>query len=70
MESGLFGWYLNQHRKRFTSAFLAGHALRAVVDSPILDGVADTYNNPLVRKAVTRLLGSALAGSSVNTAKV
>lgn len=68
-EAKAWNWYLNQHRKRFTSAFVAGHALRAVVDSPILDGVADTFNNPLVRKAVTKLLGSALAGSSVNAAK-
>lgn len=65
-EQKAWSWYVNQHRKRFTGAFLAGHALRAVVDSPILDGVADAYNNPFVRKAVVKLLGSALAGSSVS----
>jgi hypothetical protein len=67
-ETKAFGWYLNQHRKRFTTSFVAGHALRAVVDSPVLDGLADTYNNPFVRKAVVKLLGSALAGSNVNSA--
>ncbi len=67
-EAKAFGWYLNQHRKRFTASFLAGHALRAVIESPVLDGLADTYNNPLVRKAVVKLLGSALAGSNVNSA--
>ncbi|GMU61444.1 MAG: geranylgeranyl reductase [Myxococcaceae bacterium] len=64
-EKKAWSWYTNQHRKRFTGAFLAGHALRAVVDSTLLDHVADAYNNPMVRRAVTRLLGSALAGSAV-----
>lgn len=64
-EKKAWGWYVNQHRKRFTGAFLAGHALRAVIGSSLLDHVADAYNNPTVRKAVTKLLGSALAGSAV-----
>lgn len=68
-EKKAWSWYVNQHRKRFTGAFLAGHALRAVVDSTLLDHVADAYNNPTVRKAVTKLLGSALAGSSVGVAQ-
>lgn len=67
-EKKAWAWYVNQHRKRFTGAFLAGHVLRAVIDSPILDAVADAYNNPFVRKAVVKLLGSALAGSSVSEA--
>ena len=58
--------YVQKHRKRFTGAFLAGHALRAVIDSPVLDNIADVYNQPLVRKLVVKLLGSALAGSTVN----
>jgi menaquinone-9 beta-reductase len=65
-EAQAWAWYLGQHRRRFTPGFLAGHALRAVVASPILDGVADAYNNPLVRKAVVKFLGSALAGTSVS----
>ena len=64
-ESKVWSWYLNQHRKKFTASFLAGHAVRAAVNSPILDTMADTFNNPLVRKAVVKLLGSALAGSNV-----
>ncbi len=67
-ESKAWAWYLNQHRKKFTSSFIAGHMLRGIVDSPFLDHVADMYNNPLVRKAVVKLLGSALAGSSVHEA--
>lgn len=59
--------YVNRHRKRFTSSFVAGHALRAVIASPILDGVADVYNQPTVRKLVVKVLGSALAGSSVSS---
>jgi flavin-dependent dehydrogenase len=67
-ESKVWSWYVNQHRKKFTSSFIAGHALRAVIDSAFLDHVADAYNNPWVRKAVVKLLGSALAGSSVHEA--
>jgi geranylgeranyl reductase family protein len=60
--------YVMRHRKRFTASFLAGHTLRTVIDSPMLDGVADVYNNAMVRKVVTKVLGSALAGSSVKSA--
>lgn len=65
-EEKAWGAYVQRHRKRFTGAFLAGHALRAVIASPVLDNVADMYNQPLVRKLVVKLLGSALAGSAVN----
>ncbi|MFO0595910.1 MAG: NAD(P)/FAD-dependent oxidoreductase [Myxococcaceae bacterium] len=65
-EEKAWGRYLNRHRMRFTGAFVAGHALRGVIDSPMLDTVADVYNNPFIRKIVTKVLGSALAGSSVN----
>jgi menaquinone-9 beta-reductase len=58
--------YVQKHRLRFTGAFVAGHALRAVIDSAVLDNVAAVYNQPLVRKLVVKLLGSALAGSAVN----
>jgi geranylgeranyl reductase family protein len=58
--------YLRQHRRRFTAGFVAGHALRAAVSSPLLERVADAYNSPLVRKAVAKLLGSALAGTEVS----
>ena len=57
--------YVWRLRKRFTAAFLGGHTLRAVIGSPILDGVAAAYGNPLVRKSVVRIFGSALAGSRV-----
>ena len=58
--------YVQRHRRRFSAAFVAGHALRAVIDSPVLDNIASIYNQPLVRKLVVKLLGSALAGSTVN----
>lgn len=64
-ERSAWGSYVNQHRKRFTGSFIAGHALRAVIASPVLDGVADLYNNPTVKKLVVKVLGSALAGSAV-----
>jgi flavin-dependent dehydrogenase len=67
-EDSAWSWYLRTHQKRFTTGFIAGHALRAIVKSPLLDKVADAYNNPFVRKAVVRLLGSALAGSAVSEA--
>ena len=60
--------YLWSHRRRFTAGFLAGHALRAVVRSPVLDGIAALYNQPAIRRSVVRVLGSALAGSSVRDA--
>lgn len=65
-EADSWAWYLRQHRRRFTGSFVAGHALRAAVASPVLDRLADAYNNPTVRKAVVKLLGSALAGSAVS----
>lgn len=65
-EARAWNGYLWEHRKRFTTGFMGGLALRAVVASPILDSVAGAYNNPTVRKAVIKLLGSALAGSSIS----
>ena len=65
-EEKAWGGYVQRHRRRFTGAFVAGHALRAVIDSPLLDNIAAVYNQPLVRKLVVKLLGSALAGSAVN----
>jgi geranylgeranyl reductase family protein len=60
--------YAWAHRRRFTAGFLAGHALRAVVRSPVLDGIAALYNQPAIRRSVVRVLGSALAGSSIRDA--
>jgi geranylgeranyl reductase family protein len=64
-ESAAWKSYVWKHRKRFTVGIAGGLLLRAVVDSPVLDGVARLYNNNTVRKGVVRLLGSALAGSNV-----
>jgi geranylgeranyl reductase family protein len=60
--------YTWKHRKRFTAGFLGGHALRVAVRTRVLDGVATVYNQPMIRRGVVRLLGSALAGSAVKDA--
>jgi menaquinone-9 beta-reductase len=55
--------YTRALRRRFTAGFLLGHGVRALVRTPLLDGIAALYNNPAIRGAVTSVLGSALAGS-------
>ena len=60
--------YLWKHRKRFTLGFVAGYVVRAAVRGGVLDGMAMAYDNPTVRRAVIRTLGSALAGTSVDEA--
>ena len=57
--------YLWRCRKEFTVSFAMGHVVRALVDSPVLDGLASLYNNPMMRKLVTTVVGSALAGSTL-----
>jgi geranylgeranyl reductase family protein len=64
-ESEAWEEYERKHRRRFTPEFAGGHALRKAVDSPLLDRMASAYNSPFIRRSVVRLLGSALAGSSV-----
>ena len=64
-EAAAWRAYVWRHRKRFTAGFFAGHALRAVVRSPVLDGVAALYNHSAIRRNVVRVLGSALAGASL-----
>jgi hypothetical protein len=54
-----------QCRRRFTFSFLMGWVVRGAVTTPILDGLAAVFNNPMVQRAITRTVGSALAGSSV-----
>ncbi len=67
-EAAAWRAYAWSHRRRFTAGFLAGHVLRAVVRSPVLDGIAALYNHPAIRRSVVRVLGSALAGSTVRDA--
>jgi geranylgeranyl reductase family protein len=52
-------------RRRFTVGFVLGHAIRGLVETPLLDGIATLYNSPAVRGAVTRVFASALAGSKL-----
>jgi geranylgeranyl reductase family protein len=52
-------------RRRFTASFLIGHAVRGLVQTPLLDGVATLYNSPTVRNTVSRVFAQALAGSKL-----
>src|SRR5262249_13556395 len=56
--------YLWRHRRRFTAGFLAGHLLRAVVSSSLLDAIARAYNSSSGQRLIERLLGSALTGTA------
>jgi menaquinone-9 beta-reductase len=59
--------YARACRRRFTGSFLAGHLVRGLVQTPILDGLALVYNDRRVRSAVTWALGSALTGSHLSS---
>jgi geranylgeranyl reductase family protein len=57
--------YTNACRRRFTLGFALGHAIRALVHTPLLDGIATLYNSPRVRSTLGGVLASALAGSKM-----
>lgn len=56
-------------RRRFTASFVVGHAVRGLVRTPLLDGIATLYNSPSIRNGVSRLFASALAGSTLTKRK-
>ncbi len=56
--------YTWQCRKRFTSGFVLGHLLRGVMKTPLVDWLADAYNTPSLRSAVTWMLASTMVGHS------
>src|SRR5262249_56567069 len=56
--------YLWTLRRRFTVGFVAGHVLRDVVDSKMLDRLARTYNSASFRRSIRWLMGAALTGST------
>lgn len=58
--------YQARCRRRFTAGFVIGHLVRGLVKTPLLDGIAGLYNNPSVRKAVTRAIGFGLVGSKLS----
>ncbi len=62
-EARAWSRYQWQCRRRFTAGFLVGHAVRGVLKTPLLDGVAMAYNSPFIRRVATWAIGSALAGS-------
>jgi geranylgeranyl reductase family protein len=57
--------YARACRRRFTASFAVGHAVRALVRTPLLDGIAALYNSPAVRGVVGTVVASALAGSKM-----
>ena len=57
--------YTRACRRRFTASFVVGHAVRALVETPLLDGIALLYNSPRVRGALGGFVASALAGSKM-----
>jgi geranylgeranyl reductase family protein len=57
--------YTSACRRRFTVSFAVGHAVRALVQTPLLDGIATLYNSPRVRSTLGGVLASALAGSKM-----
>ena len=54
-------------RRRFTASFLVGHAVRGLVQTPLLDGVAALYNSRSARGAFSEVFASALAGSKIKS---
>lgn len=57
--------YARACRRRFTASFVLGHAVRGLVQTPLLDGIATLYNSPTVRGTLGRVFASALAGSKL-----
>jgi menaquinone-9 beta-reductase len=57
--------YARACRRRFTASFAVGHAVRALVRTPLLDGIAALYNSPAMRRAVGTVVSSVLAGSKL-----
>ena len=64
-EAKAWSRYTWQCRQRFTFGFLMGHALRGALKTPLFDAIALAYNSPVVKRAATWVLASALAGSSL-----
>ena len=51
-------------RRRFTLGFVAGHVLRDIVDSEMLDRLARTYNSASFQRSIHWLMGAALTGTT------
>jgi len=51
-------------RRRFTAGFVAGHLLRDIVDSEMLDRLARTYNSASFQRSIHWLMGAALTGTT------
>jgi len=56
--------YLWALRRRFTVGFVAGHVLRDIVDSKMLDRLARTYNSASFQRSIQWLMGAALTGTA------
>jgi len=60
--------YLRTLRRRFTPEFAAGHVLRNLVSSGMLDRLARTYNSESFQRAIHWIVGAALTGSTTQEA--
>jgi geranylgeranyl reductase family protein len=67
-EARAWAAYARECRRKFTASFVVGHVVRAMVQTPALDGIAMLYNNPRVRDLVSRTIGVALSGSKARGA--
>jgi menaquinone-9 beta-reductase len=63
-EAASWRQYQRSLRRRFTAGFVAGHLLRDIVDSTLLDRLARTYNSASFQRSIHWLMGAALTGST------
>ena len=63
-EAASWRQYQRALRRRFTASFAAGHLLRGIVDSTLLDRLARTYNSASFQRTIHWLMGAALTGST------
>jgi menaquinone-9 beta-reductase len=63
-EAASWRQYLRALRRRFTASFVAGHVLRDIVDSEMLDRLARTYNSASFQRSIHWLMGAALTGTT------
>jgi flavin-dependent dehydrogenase len=64
-EAAAWRRYTMKLRKRFTVGFVVGNALRVLLKTPLLDGIAMAYNSPEVRRVAGPAISWALAGPGV-----
>jgi len=63
-EAAAWRGYLHSLRRRFTPGFAAGYLLRELVSDGMLDRLARTYNSESFQRAIHRMVGAAMTGST------